>query len=126
MHIAALSKLFQVQVLPAVSAVLAPHAQAVVLVKPQFEAGPDNVSRGGVVRDPDVHTEVLAAVRAGAEAEGFAWQGHIVSPLKGAAAGNTEFLAHLTWGALDRCDCSFAASDSEGDETVSMPLYTTS
>ena len=53
------------------------------------------VGTGGVVKDAGVHQEVIAKVSAGAEALGFMPQGVMVSPIKGATSGNTEFLAHF-------------------------------
>lgn len=63
----------------------------VSLIKPQFEAGPENVSKGGVVRDHDVHRDVLDEVTATMADLGLALQGLMLSPLKG-PAGNIEFL----------------------------------
>ena len=78
-------------VMPALAAVSAPGAHALMLVKPQFEAGPDAVGRGGVVRDPEVWMHVITEVaRAGADA-GFPPQGLMASPVRG-PAGNVEFL----------------------------------
>jgi 23S rRNA (cytidine1920-2'-O)/16S rRNA (cytidine1409-2'-O)-methyltransferase len=68
--------------------------EAVVLVKPQFEAGPADVGKGGVVRDPAVHERVLAAVRAQAGGWGAEVLGETASPLLG-PKGNREFLLHL-------------------------------
>ena len=71
-----------------------PGWEAVVLVKPQFEAGRRDVGRGGVVRDPEVHRRVLREVAAAA----LAWCGEPVgvvdSGLKG-PKGNREFFLHL-------------------------------
>lgn len=78
-------------VLPALAAVSAPGADAVMLVKPQFEAGPGRVGRGGVVRDPDVWMEVVSSVAVAAADGGFAPQDVMASPLRG-PAGNVEFL----------------------------------
>ena len=50
-------------VLPALAAASAPGADALLLVKPQFEAGPEGVGRGGVVRDPDVWMRVISRWR---------------------------------------------------------------
>lgn len=73
----------------------AANADVVVLVKPQFEAGRVEASRGrGVIRDPDVWRKVLENVRSALEESGAAMMGAMVSPLAG-AAGNVEFLAHL-------------------------------
>ncbi|MGB7539051.1 MAG: TlyA family RNA methyltransferase [Anaerolineales bacterium] len=74
-----------------------PDAEAVVLIKPQFEAGRRLVGKGGVVRDPAVHRAVLEDVLRSAESVGFSAVGLITSPLKG-PAGNVEFLAHLRCG----------------------------
>ncbi len=70
-------------------------ADVVVLVKPQFEAGRAEASRGeGVIRDPQVWRRVLGEVRGALEGRGAAMIGAMVSPLTG-AGGNVEFLAHL-------------------------------
>lgn len=71
--------------------------EAVVLIKPQFEAGRRLVGKGGVVKDPAVHRAVLEDVLRSAGSAGFYAVGLIPSPVKG-PAGNIEFLAHL------RCD----------------------
>ena len=78
-------------VLPALAALSAPGADAVLLVKPQFEAGPGGVGRGGVVRDPDVWLRVISAVAVAAAGAGFSPQGVMASPIRG-PAGNVEFL----------------------------------
>jgi 23S rRNA (cytidine1920-2'-O)/16S rRNA (cytidine1409-2'-O)-methyltransferase len=69
-------------------------AEGVVLIKPQFEAGPEDVGRGGVVHDESVRQRVIEEVLTDAASLGFARKGVIPSPLKG-PAGNVEFLAHL-------------------------------
>jgi len=67
----------------------------VVLVKPQFEAGRREVSRGrGVIRDPEVWERVVAEVAAAFASEGSDMMGTMRSPLTG-ADGNVEFLLHL-------------------------------
>ena len=58
-------------ILPAVPPVLAPGADIVALVKPQFEAGRDEVGKGGIVTDPAVHEAVLAASQPTPKAGGF-------------------------------------------------------
>jgi 23S rRNA (cytidine1920-2'-O)/16S rRNA (cytidine1409-2'-O)-methyltransferase len=80
--------------LPVVRLWLAHSGQAVVLIKPQFEAGRAQVKRGGVVRDPVVHRAVLGEVLAAASQAGLAAHGLMRSPLIG-PAGNVEFLAWL-------------------------------
>lgn len=83
------------QILPAVSALLKPGAHLVILVKPQFEAGRDAVSPGGVVRDATVRQSVVNAVVAAVADAGFDPRGVIESPLRGATGGNVEYLAHF-------------------------------
>jgi 23S rRNA (cytidine1920-2'-O)/16S rRNA (cytidine1409-2'-O)-methyltransferase len=92
--VADLSFISLTRVLPALRSVAAPDAEAVVLVKPQFEAGRRQVGKGGVVRDPGVWA---ATIRSVADAAGeVGWRGVDVapSPLVG-PAGNVEFLLHL-------------------------------
>ncbi|MGH2366927.1 MAG: TlyA family RNA methyltransferase [Chloroflexota bacterium] len=78
-------------VLPPIAGVLVEGGDVVALVKPQFEAGPADVGRGGVVRDPQVHRRVLQAVLAAARVTGLAPAGLTASPIRG-QAGNVEFL----------------------------------
>jgi 23S rRNA (cytidine1920-2'-O)/16S rRNA (cytidine1409-2'-O)-methyltransferase len=85
---------------PAVRKVLAPDGVCVPLIKPQFEAGPENIGKRGVVRDPNVHEMVLRKVLGFAAEHGFATLGLIASPLRG-PNGNVEFLAHLTAGPVE-------------------------
>jgi len=67
----------------------------VALVKPQFEAGKKDVARGdGVIRDPEIHKQVLIDVLGFAQQEGFSIRGLIKSPLLG-PKGNAEFLVWL-------------------------------
>ena len=58
---------------------------------------PSQVGTGGLVRDPAVHAECVARVVAAYEGAGFVCRGVRESPIKGAAAGNTEFLAHFSY-----------------------------
>ncbi|HLI27650.1 MAG TPA: TlyA family RNA methyltransferase [Chloroflexota bacterium] len=81
-------------VLEPVRALLRPGGAVVALIKPQFEAGRAHVGRGGVVRDPRVHAEVLRGVLEWAAAHGYGVRGVTASPLRG-PAGNVEFLAYL-------------------------------
>jgi 23S rRNA (cytidine1920-2'-O)/16S rRNA (cytidine1409-2'-O)-methyltransferase len=74
---------------------LKPGGQIIPLIKPQFEAGPERVGKGGVVRDPNVHRAVLLKILTWAADHGLTLLGLIRSPLRG-PAGNVEFLAHLT------------------------------
>jgi len=79
-------------ILPPMSDVLPPGGEIVSLIKPQFEAGRENVP-GGVVRDPAVRAAVVADIRAfGTGSLGLTWLGCVESPLRG-PEGNVEFLA---------------------------------
>jgi 23S rRNA (cytidine1920-2'-O)/16S rRNA (cytidine1409-2'-O)-methyltransferase len=78
-------------VLPVLPALLAPGSGLVALIKPQFEAGRARVGRGGLVRDPEIHREVCAAIRSGLEGLGATILGLIDSPVPG-GDGNAEFL----------------------------------
>ena len=80
------------KILPALIAVMV-TGDLVALIKPQFEAGPEQVGRGGVVRDPEVRRAVVERTRAfSASLDGLVWQDSCESPIKG-PAGNVEYLA---------------------------------
>ena len=87
-------------VLPPVSALLRPGADVIALVKPQFEAGRDEVGRKGLVTDPAVHDRVLAEIGEAAAAAGLRRIGTTPSPITG-ATGNQEFLVHFRRAAND-------------------------
>ena len=77
-----------------------PGAKLVALIKPQFEAGREEVGKGGVVRDPSVHERVCADVAAWLETQRWSVAGVTPSPITG-PEGNVEFLI----GALKSGDC---------------------
>ena len=72
-----------------------PGARLVALIKPQFEAGRDEVGKGGVVRDPAVHERVCTRAKAWVEAQGWTVLGVTASPITG-PEGNVEFLLGAT------------------------------
>ena len=83
-------------VLPAIQALLKPGVgQVLCLIKPQFEAGRDQVGKKGVIRDPQIHKQVLDDFVELANTLGFTILGLTFSPVKG-PEGNIEFLGHLT------------------------------
>lgn len=84
-------------ILPVIARCLAAKGEVVPLVKPQFEAGRDAVGRGGIVRDPAVHRQVLEQTAAAAVAAGFSVWGVTASPIHG-ADGNREFFLWLRRG----------------------------
>ncbi|MBD3273371.1 TlyA family rRNA (cytidine-2'-O)-methyltransferase [Candidatus Dependentiae bacterium] len=81
------------KVMPAVIKLIKPNAKIITLIKPQFEAGKENVGRGGVVKDPKVHEAVIEKIKDGMKEFGFKMIGVIESPILGATSGNKEFLA---------------------------------
>ena len=83
-------------IFPALPRVLHRGADIVALVKPQFEAGREEVGKGGLVTDPDVHDAVVARVTEQAAAAGFTRTGFTPSPITG-ASGNREFFLHLRY-----------------------------
>ena len=85
-------------VLPAAVPLLSPGAEAVLLVKPQFESERGEVGRGGIVREPGVRSRALARVVSAAEALGLSPLGTVESPITG-ADGNVELLAGFRKGA---------------------------
>ena len=81
-------------VLPVVRNLMVETCQSICLIKPQFEAGKGKVGKKGVVKDPDVHIEVLNTFIENAEKSGFVVNGITYSPVKG-PRGNIEYLAKL-------------------------------
>ncbi|HKY53741.1 MAG TPA: TlyA family RNA methyltransferase, partial [Anaerolineales bacterium] len=78
------------------------EGDVITLIKPQFEAGKKDVARGdGVIRDPEIHKQVLLNVLSFAQQEGFHVNGLIKSPLLG-PKGNAEFLAWLSLASLEK------------------------
>ena len=93
--VADLSFISLVTVLPVLSGLVVQHAEMVLLVKPQFEVGREEASRGrGVITDPDLHRQSVEKVTAEAVRLGWTVAGCVESPIKG-GEGNTEFLLHL-------------------------------
>ena len=73
---------------------MAENAQAVCLIKPQFEAGKENVGKKGVVRDKAVHKAVIEKILGIAQNEGYRILGLDFSPVKG-PEGNIEYLCYI-------------------------------
>ncbi|HXV77718.1 MAG TPA: TlyA family RNA methyltransferase [Candidatus Polarisedimenticolaceae bacterium] len=107
-------------VLPAIVAALdrARAGEIVALVKPQFEVGRKRVGRGGIVRDPVLHDEVLRRTIDLAERAGCGATGLVASPIAG-AEGNREFLLHLERG---RPSLDTAALDRAVEAALVFPL----
>lgn len=94
-------------VLPVLYDLLATGGEAVALIKPQFEAGREQVGKKGVVRDIKVHYAVIENVLEFAKSSGFSVLGLSYSPIKG-PEGNIEYLAYLK-----KCDGKSSVSDAD-------------
>ena len=81
-------------VLPAVQQLLLPDADLICLIKPQFEAGREEVGKKGVVRDERVHKEVIRTIMDFAPTIGLSVRGLDYSPIKG-PEGNIEYICHM-------------------------------
>lgn len=81
-------------ILPVLNSLLADNGEAVCLIKPQFEAGKEKVGKKGVVRDLNVHLEVVKKIISLAVENGFSVLGLQFSPIKG-PEGNIEYLIYL-------------------------------
>ncbi len=68
----------------------------VALIKPQFEAGKENICKGGIVKDPKVRAKVIDTIRQFAESLSFEVRQVLPSPIQGKKSGNIEYLIHLT------------------------------
>ena len=84
-------------ILPAAQGWLIPPADIVALIKPQFEAGRKQVGKGGIIKDSEVHKQVLHEILDWCEKEGLAPRNLMRSPVTG-SGGNVEFLVHLQPG----------------------------
>ena len=91
------------KILPAAKKLLAEDGAVLALVKPQFEAGKENVGKKGVVRDAKIHAEVIRKILLIARSEGLIPAGLDYSPIKG-PEGNIEFLLYLTLQGEDKVD----------------------
>ncbi|MDG5788683.1 TlyA family RNA methyltransferase [Evansella sp. AB-P1] len=81
-------------ILPVLKSVVEEGAHVSALIKPQFEAGREEVGKKGIVRDPSVHENVVVNMIEFAEKCGFSILGLVASPIRG-GEGNIEFLLHL-------------------------------
>lgn len=108
-----LTKLF-----PAMLAILKDGGGIMALIKPQFEAGPENVGKHGVVRDPQVHAKVLETVLQEALKAGLSVKGLSFSPIRG-PEGNIEFLVWLQKAGPEQTYSEQPDSEQPGSEQSS-------
>lgn len=83
-------------ILPPLKEILRENSEIIALVKPQFEAKREAVGKKGIIRDHQVHIEVLKQVTSFVKEEGFSILNGSFSPITG-AEGNIEYLLHLGW-----------------------------
>ncbi|WP_143804756.1 TlyA family RNA methyltransferase [Paraliobacillus ryukyuensis] len=83
-------------ILPVLKTILDPNSEVVALIKPQFEAGKEQVGKKGIVRDARVHHQVVTNIISFAAKENFKLKNLTFSPITG-GDGNIEFLAHFSW-----------------------------
>ncbi|MBC2035695.1 TlyA family RNA methyltransferase [Listeria booriae] len=83
-------------ILPVLKTVLVHDGEVMTLIKPQFEAGKEQVGKKGIIRDAKVHLEVIEKITTFALAEGYSVLAIDFSPITG-GEGNIEFIAHLKW-----------------------------
>lgn len=83
-------------ILPVLKNILFPPGDVIALIKPQFEAGREQVGKKGIVRDPKIHEEVIAKIKNFAISEGYDVKNLDFSPITG-GEGNIEFLIHLQY-----------------------------
>ncbi|WML30760.1 TlyA family RNA methyltransferase [Neobacillus sp. OS1-32] len=83
-------------ILPVLKTLLVPGSDIIALVKPQFEAGREQVGKKGIVRDPKVHLQVIEKIIHFSIAQGYIVRDLSYSPITG-GDGNIEFLLHLRW-----------------------------
>ncbi|MBM6851024.1 TlyA family RNA methyltransferase [Oscillibacter valericigenes] len=104
-------------ILPPLNGLLKDGGHAACLVKPQFEAGREKVGKKGVVRDPDVHLEVLEHFLDYAKESGFTVLGLTYSPIRG-PEGNIEYLGYLEKGPWQERTFDLKALVEESHQTL--------
>ena len=105
-------------VLPTIKTLLKPTGQVLCLIKPQFEAGKENVGKKGVVREPKIHQMVLDNFVSLVDGLGFKILGLTFSPVKG-PEGNIEFLGHLSLDAVEGIRPDTAKVVADAHKTLS-------
>ncbi len=102
-------------VLPVANKLMEEGAHIVFLIKPQFEAGKENVGKNGVIKDPKIHKRVIVDILSFAQDNGFEYIGLSFSPIKG-PKGNREYLGYFKKSVLE--DDSKIEFDEIADKIV--------
>ena len=103
-------------VMPTIAALAGADTDVVLLVKPQFEVGKEQVGRGGVVRDPALWRAAVDRVVAAAAAHQLGARGLTASPIRGASAGNREFLVWFRRGPSVVDEAAYQHTIADGDD----------
>jgi 23S rRNA (cytidine1920-2'-O)/16S rRNA (cytidine1409-2'-O)-methyltransferase len=82
------------KIIPAVTGLLKDEGSIIVLIKPQFEAKRDEVGKGGIIKQPEIHARVLGRFVKWIMEKGYRLRGLVSSPIEG-ASGNREFLVWI-------------------------------
>jgi len=98
-------------VMGTIASLAGPDSDIVLLVKPQFEVGKDQVGRGGLVSDPALWRQAIMRIAEAGDLHGLGAVGVVASPLRGASAGNREFLLWMRRGPSE-------LSEQEVDEAL--------
>ena len=104
-------------VLPAVKQLLKPDADLICLIKPQFEAGREEVGKKGVIRDEKVHERVIREILSFIPTVGLSFLGLDYSPIKG-PEGNIEYICHLKNGDYPPADIDVASVVAASHEAL--------
>ncbi len=88
-------------IFPPAAGLLEDGSNMVCLVKPQFEAGRHQVEKGGIVKDPEIHVEVIEKLTRCAREAGFSPVNMTFSPIEGAKSNNIEYLIHIRKGVAE-------------------------
>lgn len=104
-------------ILPNLTTILATNGDVMALIKPQFEAGREQVGKKGIVRDVKVHKAVVEEVLDFARKLGYEVRNLSFSPITG-GEGNIEFIAHLRWTADTTVEAEYNAPESIDDVVI--------
>ncbi|CQR46780.1 Hemolysin A [Paraliobacillus sp. PM-2] len=104
-------------ILPVLQTILAPESDIIALIKPQFEAGREQVGKKGIVRDKRVHKQVVNKIIAIAKEMNYKLENLTYSPITG-GDGNIEFLAHFTWNKSNSIDLSGLVLENRIDQVI--------
>lgn len=104
-------------ILPVLRTVLVSGGDVMTLIKPQFEAGKEQVGKKGIIRDPKVHAAVVNEILTFSQKIGYTIRGLDYSPITG-GEGNIEFIAHLTWTGSEKEPGEYLLAADAVDEVV--------